>query len=109
MSYTVYKQKYPELLCPHCRKRTSYQIHDHMKEEDIKGIQFQWKETYGICDECGKEIFLPEIYDQNMENLDKDFWKHYNEEKKRDLEILINLVILENIMKKLIKACILIY
>ena len=66
MSYTVYKQKYPELLCPHCRKRTSYQIHDHMKEEDIKGIQFQWKETYGICDECGKEIFLPEIYDQNM-------------------------------------------
>ena len=54
MSYTVYKQKYPELLCPHCRKRTSYQIHDHMKEEDIKGIQFQWKETYGICDECGK-------------------------------------------------------
>lgn len=84
MSYTVYKQKYPELLCPHCRKRTSYQIHDHMKEEDIKGIQFQWKETYGICDECGKEIFLPEIYDQNMENLDKEFWKHYNEEKKRE-------------------------
>ena len=58
MSYTVYKQKYPELLCPHCRKRTSYQLHDRMAEENIKGIQFAWKEVFGVCNECGKEIFF---------------------------------------------------
>ena len=84
MSYTSYKQKYPQLLCPHCRKRTSYKIHDRKAEENIKGIQFTWKETYGICNKCGKEIFLPVIYDQNLEKLDKEFWKHYNEEKKRE-------------------------
>ena len=53
-------------------------------EENIKGIQFAWKEVFGFCNECGKEIFLPEIYDQNLEKLDKEFWKHYNEEKKRE-------------------------
>ena len=79
MSYTSYKQKYPQLLCPHCRKRTSYKIHDRKAEENIKGIQFVWKEVFGFCNECGKEIF-----DQNLEKLDKEFWKHYNEEKKRE-------------------------
>lgn len=84
MSYTSYKQKYPQLLCPYCRKRTSYKIHDRKAEENIKGIQFAWKEVFGFCNECGKEIFLPEIHDQNLEKLNKEFWKHYNEEKKRE-------------------------
>ena len=49
MSYTSYKQKYPQLLCPHCRKRTSYKIHDRKAEENIKGIRFAWKEVFGFC------------------------------------------------------------
>lgn len=24
------------------------------------------------------------VYDQNLEKLNKEFWKHYNEEKKRE-------------------------
>lgn len=69
----------------HTNKNTrSYFVHDRKAEENIKGIQFAWKEVFGFCNECGKEIFLPEIYDQNLEKLDKEFWKHYNEEKKRE-------------------------
>lgn len=56
----------------HTNKNTrSYFVHDRKAEENIKGIQFAWKEVFGFCD-------------QNLEKLDKEFWKHYNEEKKRE-------------------------
>jgi hypothetical protein len=60
MSYTSYKQKYPQLLCPRSKGRRKYQ-------------------RYSICME--RSIW---ICDQNLEKLDKEFWKHYNEEKKRE-------------------------
>ena len=49
-----------ELLCSKCRKRVSYHICKHPEKTIIKDTEICYDEFYGICDECGQEIYVPD-------------------------------------------------
>lgn len=67
-----------KLLCSKCRKRVSYHILQRPAKRLIKGVGIEYEESYGICDECGREIFVPGLDDQNEENIEKLYRKEKN-------------------------------
>lgn len=67
-----------ELLCSKCRKRVSYQILKRPAKRLIKGVEIEYEESYGICDECKGEIFVPGLDDQNEETVENIYRKKKN-------------------------------
>ena len=67
-----------ELLCSKCRKRVSYHIFKRPAKRIIKGVEIEYEEYYGICDECKSEIYVPGLDDKNEDNVEKLFRKKKN-------------------------------
>ncbi len=86
-----------ELLCSKCRKRVSYQILKRPAKAFIKDLEIEYEEYYGICDECGEELYIPGIDDQNEAKIEQIF-----REKKGLITIPEIMMILEkyNIEKR---------
>jgi putative zinc finger/helix-turn-helix YgiT family protein len=78
-------------FCEKCHEMTEYSIKEVKKEKNIKGknIKYIGKEAY--CNECGSEIFVPEIRDYNLAMLDKAY---------REKEGLISVPEIELILEK---------
>jgi putative zinc finger/helix-turn-helix YgiT family protein len=78
-------------FCEKCHEMVEYSIKEVKKEKNIKGknIKYIGKEAY--CNECGSEIFVPEIRDYNLAMLDKAY---------REKEGLISVAEIELILKK---------
>lgn len=72
-----------ELLCSKCRKRASYQILKRPAKRLIKGVEIVYEESYGICDECKGEIFVPGLDDQNEEHVEEIYWKLVDSKESR--------------------------
>lgn len=64
-----------ELLCSKCRKRVSYHIVKRPAKVMIKGLDIEYEEYIGICDECGEEIYVPGMDDQNEERIEEIYRK----------------------------------
>ena len=67
-------------FCEACRDYVEYQIEEVERTKDIKGRLIKFKEKIAHCSECGNEIFVSELRDQNLTAMDRAF---------RDLEGLI--------------------
>ncbi len=67
-----------ELLCSKCRKRVSYHIFKRPAKRMIKGVEIEYEEYYGICDECKGEIYVPGLDDKNEDNVEKIFREKKN-------------------------------
>ena len=57
-------------FCENCRDMVDYSVKEFNKEKAIKGktIRYVAKEAY--CDECKEEIFVAEIRDYNLVQLE---------------------------------------
>lgn len=55
-------------VCPYCNKEVSYHLRDDVIEE-YKGKNVGVKISIAVCDECGKDIFVPSIEDENLKKL----------------------------------------
>ena len=64
-----------ELLCSRCRKRVSYQILKRPAKALIKNFEIKYDELYGICEECGTQIYVPGLEDQNEERIEEIYRK----------------------------------
>lgn len=67
-----------ELLCSKCRKRVSYHICKHPEKTIIKDTEICYDEFYGICDECGQEIYVPGLDDYNEEQIENTYREKKN-------------------------------
>lgn len=63
------------LLCDNCRKRVTYKILERSESIVIKGIEIKYIGQYGVCDECGADIYVPGLYDKNAETVDNLYRK----------------------------------
>lgn len=62
-----------ELLCSKCRKRVSYHVCIRPATTLIKDLEIEYEESYGICDECKTELYVPGIDDRNEELIDAEY------------------------------------
>lgn len=78
-------------FCEECRDRVLYNVKMVDKEKEIKGKMLKYIGKAAYCDECTKEIFVPEIRDYNLRKLDVAY---------RESENLIRLADIEKILDK---------
>ena len=62
-----------KILCVHCKKVVSYQIHSRPGVAWVKGKKIEYEDNYGVCDECHKEVKVPELEDR-MKKLIKNLY-----------------------------------
>jgi hypothetical protein len=56
-------------FCINCGQYVSYSIATSQKEVEVRGKTFIYNKHFAICNKCGKEIYVPEINDINVETI----------------------------------------
>ena len=57
-------------LCGNCRKVTDYTLHSRISSNEINGMFVQFSEKYATCDECGNDITVPGLDDENAREIE---------------------------------------
>ncbi|WP_350343882.1 type II TA system antitoxin MqsA family protein [Proteinivorax tanatarense] len=70
--------------CPNCQKKHEYVIRENLIE-NFKGYPLKVKEEIPICSNCNKEIFIPEVEEQNLIKLYGEYRKVANIVSPADL------------------------
>ena len=78
-------------FCEKCRDAVEYKVKMVDKEKEIKGKVIKYIGKIAYCDECKDEIFVPEIRDYNLKELDFAY---------RELEKIIRIADIEKILDK---------
>ncbi|MGE5633316.1 MAG: type II TA system antitoxin MqsA family protein [Caulobacteraceae bacterium] len=52
--------------CPSCDKHVEYTMKEEVVKEKIKGIEFEYIAKIAYCNECGEEIYIAELSDENI-------------------------------------------
>lgn len=78
-------------FCEKCRDTVEYNVKMVEKEKEIKGKVIKYVGRVAYCDECKEEIFVPEIRDYNLKELDSAY---------RESENLIRIADIEKILVK---------
>jgi putative zinc finger/helix-turn-helix YgiT family protein len=60
-------------FCEECRDYVEYQIKEIDRTKEIKGRVIHFTEKIAYCSECGGEIFVSELRDENLAALDSSF------------------------------------
>lgn len=78
-------------FCENCRDSVDFSIKEEEMTKVIRGKEITYKAKVAFCNECGEEIFVGEIRDENLKMLDIAFREH---------EQLIQISELESILEK---------
>ena len=54
-----------KLLCWKCHKLVPYSVDRRKRVRTIGGKDYEYQESFGICDICGEEITVPGLADEN--------------------------------------------
>lgn len=54
-----------ELLCEHCRRKVTYKVYRRQRTAVIGDVEIPYEESYGVCDSCHEELYVPSLDDQN--------------------------------------------
>lgn len=66
----IMSERMHEVLCWNCRKRVPYRIKARKDKRIIKGVAYLFDEKYALCEECGEEITVPGLDDENERQID---------------------------------------
>ena len=61
--------------CINCNDRTKYITKVCDREITVKGISFKYVHHSAYCSECGQEVYVPDINDQNAEERTDGFYR----------------------------------
>lgn len=78
-------------FCENCHDMVGYSIKEIKKQKNIKGKDIEYTGKVAFCNECGSEIFVSEIRDNNLTMLDRAY---------REKEGLISIEEIEMILEK---------
>lgn len=65
-------------FCTECRKETKYRLQkrdDFIKSEN--GSEFRFPITIAVCAECGREMHIPGLIDQNIQEMAEAYQKYF--------------------------------
>ncbi len=60
-------------FCEECRDYMDFRIDEVERAKEIKGSLINFKEKIAYCSECGNEIFVSDLRDQNLAAMDRAF------------------------------------
>ena len=64
-----------KIFCPECRCDVTYKIKEQLAFRTIKGKEYSFDEKIAICNECGSELCIDKLEEENLKNI-------YNEYRK---------------------------
>lgn len=62
-------------FCIECRKLTGYKIIRRPCIHSIKGKEYSFNIAAAVCEECGKDVYLPGLMDNNAKSIDEQYRK----------------------------------
>jgi len=65
-------------FCIQCGCKTHYLVHTSRIEEEAHGVKFTYPEQIAVCEECGEEVYVPEINDENAQAAEAAYRKAAN-------------------------------
>ncbi len=60
-------------FCEECRDYVDYRIKENDRTKDIKGKEIEFIEKAAYCSDCGNEIFVSELRDENLAVMDRAY------------------------------------
>jgi len=63
-------------FCEICRKDVDFKVEIEIIKSEVKGKEYVYAGLKGVCWECGSEVYIPEIEDENL--------RIFNREVKRN-------------------------
>ena len=57
-------------LCGNCGENTDYTIHSRVASHEISGKEIIFREKYATCNECGSEVSVAALDDENERELE---------------------------------------
>ena len=61
-------------FCTMCRQNTGYTLKKQSINKIIKGVEYSFKITVAVCNECGGEMGVPGLIDRNIREIDEHVW-----------------------------------
>ncbi|MGN0994037.1 MAG: type II toxin-antitoxin system antitoxin SocA domain-containing protein [Butyricicoccus sp.] len=65
-------------FCLHCGCYQPYKKVTARAENEIRNIRFSFVETLAFCSECGEEVYVPEVNDENVQSREDSYRKAAN-------------------------------
>lgn len=78
-------------FCTTCRKEAEYYLQKKEVRKVIRDKEYTFKITVAVCKECGEEMSIPGLIDQNVKEIDEQYRNYENIVKKEDIEKLLKL------------------
>lgn len=78
-------------FCTNCRKNTSYTLQKQTLMKSIRDEQCSFRITAAICDECGGEMSIHGLIDQNIREIDEQYRAGHDIVSIDDIEKLMKL------------------
>ncbi|OFV69200.1 type II TA system antitoxin MqsA family protein [Acetobacterium wieringae] len=57
------------VFCPECRKDLKFSVKEKVDSAELRGEIYEFTSKTAYCDECGSEVYVPEIEDENLKAL----------------------------------------
>ncbi len=57
------------VFCPECRQDVKFSVREKPDSAELKGEAYEFTSKTAYCNECGTEVYVPEIEDENLKAL----------------------------------------
>lgn len=62
-------------VCIECGCKTTYTLKSHLEKLTVRGISFKYVEHSAHCTQCGNEVYVPEVNDENVRSREDEYRK----------------------------------
>lgn len=75
-------------FCTECRRMVEYKIEQKKITEYLRGSYYTYNGEIATCNECGAEVYIPEILDGNMKKLYSEYRKENGILNKEEIKLI---------------------
>lgn len=62
-------------FCENCRREVNFKVEIAIFKSEVKGKEYVYAGLKGVCWECGSEVYVPEIEDENLKIFNREVRK----------------------------------
>ena len=62
-------------FCVNCGCRSKYKIVTGKADAEVNGVRFSYVEALAVCEECGGELYVPDINDRHAQYREEAYRK----------------------------------
>lgn len=76
------------VFCPECRQDVRFSVREKPDSAELKGEVYEFISKNAYCDECGTEVYVPEIEDENLKSLYAVYRQKHNIISLEDIQAI---------------------